>query len=327
MNLRCQLRYAFLAGAGLLATFCFGAAPKPDVVVAADGTGNFTSLQEAISTAPMRTDPASPPWLIAVKPGTYHERIYVQRERGNIHILGENAATTIVTYELNANLPGPDGKPIGTFRTPSTTIDADDFTAVNLTFENSAGPKGQALAIRVDGDRAVFRNCHFLGWQDTILLNRGRQYFENCHIAGHVDFIFGAATAFFEKCHIHCLGDGYITAASTPYDQPFGFVFANCKITGDPPESRSFLGRPWRIYASTIFLNTEMSEVVRAQAWHNWNKPEAEKTARYAEFGSTGAGAKPESRPAWTKQLGKAEAAAVTRQKVLGGLDGWNPKP
>ena len=172
--------------------------------------------------------------------------------------------------------PAPDGKPIGTFRTPSTTIDADDFTAENITFENSAGPVGQALAIRVDGDRAVFRNCRFLGWQDTILLNRGRQYFENCYIAGHVDFIFGAATAWFEKCHIHCLGDGYITAASTPVDQPFGFVFSNCKITGDKPETRTYLGRPWRIYASTIFLNTEMSDVVRPEGWNDWKKPETQ---------------------------------------------------
>ena len=162
---------------------------------------------------------------------------------------------------MYANLTNFDGKLLGTFHTPTATIDADDFRAENITFENSAGAVGQALAIRVDGDRAVFRHCRFLGWQDTILLNRGRQYFENCYIAGHVDFIFGAATAWFEQCHIQCLGDGYITAASTPVDQPFGFVFSNCKITSDPPEARTYLGRPWRIYASTIFLNTEMSEV------------------------------------------------------------------
>src|SRR5260221_10894941 len=126
-------------------------------------------------------------------------------------------------------MTGGDGKIISTFRTPSTFIDADDFTVENITFENSAGPVGQALAIRVDGDRAAFRNCRFLGWQDTILLNRGRQYFENCYVDGAVDFIFGAATAWFENCRIHCLGGGYITAASTPVDVPFGFVFSNCK--------------------------------------------------------------------------------------------------
>ena len=128
-------------------------------------------------------------------------------------------------------MPDKDGKPIGTFRTPSTTIDADDFTAENLTFENSAGPVGQALALRVDGDRAVFRNCRFLGHQDTILLNRGRQLFDRCYIEGTTDFIFGGATAWFEDCDIHCLKSSYITAAATPDFQPFGFVFHNCRIT------------------------------------------------------------------------------------------------
>jgi pectinesterase len=216
-----------------------------------------------------------------------------------------------------------DGKPIGTFKTPSTTIDADDFSAENLTFANSAGPVGQALAIRVDGDRAGFRNCRFLGWQDTILLNRGRQYFENCYIAGHVDFIFGAATAWFEHCEIHALRDGYLTAASTPAEQPFGFVFSHCRLTGEPGV-KTFLGRPWRIYASTIYLNCELSDVVRSQGWSDWNKPEAHKTARYAEFNSSGPGANPAARPDWTKQLTKIEASNITVEKVLGGADHWN---
>ena len=173
------------------------------------------------------------PVVIHIAPGTYKELIYLQREKRFFKLVGENLTNTILTFNLYAGITNAEGKPIGTFKTPSTTIDADDFTAENLTFENSAGPVGQALAIRVDGDRASFRNCRFLGWQDTILLNRGRQYFENCHICGHVDFIFGAATAWFEKCQINCLRDGYITAASTPVDQPFGFVFSNCKITGE----------------------------------------------------------------------------------------------
>jgi pectinesterase len=308
---------------------CRSAAPgksavKPiNIVVAADGSGQFTNVQAAIMSVPSgsRTNPV----VIHVKPGTYKELIYVQREKRFFHLVGEDPEKTILTYDLYANIKGSDGKPIGTFHTPSTTIDANDFTAVNITFENSAGAVGQALAIRVDGDRAVFHNCRFLGWQDTILLNRGRQYFENCYIAGHVDFIFGAAAAFFEKCHIQCLGDGYITAASTPVDQPFGFVFSNCKITGDPPEARTYLGRPWRIYASTIFLNTEMSRGVRPEGWNDWKKPETHQTARYAEFNSTGPGGSPKPRADWAKQLTKAEAAAITPAKVLGGADGWNP--
>ena len=194
---------------------CRSAAPgksavKPvNLVVAADGSGQFTNVQAAIMSVPSGT--RTNPVVIHLKPGIYKELIYVQREKRFFHLVGEDPEKTILTYDLYANIKGSDGKPIGTFHTPSTTIDADDFTAENITFENSAGAVGQALAIRVDGDRAMFHNCRFLGWQDTILLNRGRQYFENCYIAGHVDFIFGAAAAWFEKCHIQCLGDGYIT--------------------------------------------------------------------------------------------------------------------
>ena len=297
---------------------------QTNLVVAADGSGQFTTVQEAIMAVPSgsRTNPV----VIHVKAGTYKELIYIQHEKRFFHLIGADPEKTVLTYDLHANLSGPDGRAIGTFRTPSTTIDADDFTAENLTFQNGAGPKGQALAVRVDGDRAAFRNCRFLGWQDTMLLNRGRQYFENCYIAGHVDFIFGAATAWFEKCHIHCLADGYVTAASTPADQPFGFVFSNCKITGDQPETRTYLGRPWRIYANTIFLNTEMSGVVRPEGWNDWKKPEAHTTARYAEFNSTGPGANPSARVSWSRQLTQTGADAITLQKVLDGADGWNPK-
>jgi len=293
-----------------------------NLTVAADGSAQFRSVQAAIMSVPAGT--ASNQVFIRIKPGTYRENIYLQREKRYFHLIGEDPETTILTYHLHANMPGPDGKPIGTFRTPSTLIDADNFTAENITFENSAGPVGQALAIRVDGDRVVFRNCRFLGWQDTILLNRGRQYFTNCYIAGHVDFIFGGATAFFDNCHIHCLRNGYITAASTPETEQFGFVFSNCKITGEPGV-KTYLGRPWRNFASTIFLNTEMSDVVRPEGWHNWNRREAESTARYAEFNSKGAGANSTNRVAWARQLTAAEAAAITLDAVLRGNDKWNP--
>jgi pectinesterase len=315
-------RFLFFVGTSLLMTSELSAETvHADVVVAADGTGKFTSLQEAILAAPMQT---ASPWVIMVRPGTYKERIYVQRERGNIRVVGEDAEKTIVTYDLNANLPGPDGKAIGTFRTPTVQIDGDGMTWENVTFANGAGPLGQALALRVDGDRVTFKHCRFLGWQDTILVNRGRQYFADCYIEGHVDFIFGGATAYFDRCHIHCLKDGYITAASTPVDHPYGFVFADCQITG-ADNVKTYLGRPWRIYANTIFLRTEMSVAVRPEGWHNWNKPEAEKTANYAEFGSTGPGAAIATRVPWVKFLTKAEASELTPQKVLAGVDGWNP--
>jgi pectinesterase len=313
---------------GLLALLGFSAggawAAQTELVVAADGSAKYKSVQEAIMAVPA----GSPdnPVIIRIKPGIYKELIYVQREKRFFHLVGEDAAKTVLTYDLNANILGKDGKPIGTFRTPSTQIDADDFTAENITFENSAGPVGQALAVRVDGDRVVFRNCRFLGWQDTVLLNRGRHYFENCYITGHVDFIFGGATAFFERCHIHCLRDGYITAASTPDNQPFGFVFSHCRITGESPEVKAYLGRPWRAFSAVTYLNTEMSNVVRTEGWHDWNFPEREKTVRYNEFNSAGPGANPKARVPWSRQLTKAEAKAITPERVLSGTDGWNPK-
>ena len=296
---------------------------QTNLFVATDGSAPFKSVQEAVMSVPSGSE--TNPVIIHIKPGIYKELVSVQREKRFFHLVGENATNTVLTFNLYAGLTNFDGKPIGTFRTPSTMIDADDFTAENLTFANSAGAVGQALAIRVDGDRATFRNCRFLGWQDTILLNRGRQYFENCEIAGAVDFIFGAATAWFEKCNIKCLGNGYITAASTPVDQLFGFVFSKCQITGAKPDVKTFLGRPWRIYAGTIFLNTEMSDVIRPEGWNDWKKPETHTTARYAEFNSTGAGASPTNRPDWIKQLTRSEAEKITMQKVLSGGDGWNP--
>jgi len=295
---------------------------QTNLFVAQDGSAQFKTVQAAIMSVPSAS--RENPTIIHIAPGTYKELIYVQREKAFFRLIGENLTNTILSFNLYAGITNAEGKPIGTFKTPSTTIDADDFTAENLTFENSAGAVGQALAIRVDGDRAAFRNCRFLGWQDTILLNRGRQYFENCYICGHVDFIFGAATAWFEKCHIHCLRDGYVTAASTPQDTPFGFVFSNCKIDGESGV-KTFLGRPWRVHASTTYLNCEMSDVIRPEGWNDWKKPEAHTTARYAEFNSTGEGASPTNRPDWTKQLSKSEAQKITEEKVLGGEDNWNP--
>ncbi|SRR6266545_4154124 len=295
-----------------------------DLVVATDGSARFETVQAAINAAPTGT--RANPTVIHIKPGIYKELIYVQREKRFVRLVGEEAEQTVLTYDLHANLLGHDGTPIGTFRTASTVIDADDFTVENITFENTAGPIGQALAIRVDGDRVVFRNSRFVGWQDTILANRGRHYYDRCSIAGHVDFIFGGATAFFERCDIHCSGNGYITAASTLEEQPFGFVFSHCTISGEGSDVKTYLGRPWRDFASVIFLNTEMSEVVHPAGWHNWDLPNRETTSRYAEFNSTGSGANAHARAPWARQLTSAEVRDITLEKVLGGADNWNPK-
>ena len=307
MKLLVTIVAAFLAAAPLRA--------QTNIIVAADGSGQFTSVQDAIMAVPSGT--ATNPVVIHIRPGVYRELIYVQHEKSFFRLIGDDAAKTIITFNLYAGMTNVDGKPLGTFKTPTATIDADNFTAENLTFQNSAGPVGQALALRVDGDRAAFRHCRFLGWQDTILLNRGHQYFDDCYIAGHVDFIFGAATAWFENCQIHCLRSGYITAASTPQDQPCGFVFSRCQITGEPG-AKTFLGRPWRLYASVTWLNCQMSDVVRPEGWFDWKKPEAHTTARYAEFNSTGPGANPQSRVPWSKQLTANQAQAITKENVLG---------
>lgn len=327
MNLTRPCKTLTAGGALLVLLLCTISEAKGapvELVVAADGSAKYKTVQEAVMAVPAGT--ADSPVIIRIKPGTYREIVYVQREKRFFKFVGEDASKTVITYDLNANIKGVDGKPIGTFRTPSVQIDADDFTAENVTFENAAGPVGQALAVRVDGDRVVFRNCRFLGWQDTILLNRGRHYFEDCYIAGHVDFIFGAATAYFERCHIHALKDGYLTAASTPDNQPYGFVFSHCRITAEAPNVKTYLGRPWRAYSAVTFLNTEMPEAVRPEGWHNWNFPEREKTARYVEYNSTGPGAKPNARVPWARRLTKSEAKAITPERVLAGSDGWNPK-
>ena len=302
----------------------------PDATVAQDGSGQYTSVQDAINHVQARSSKNDRKWMILIRPGVYRELVYIQREFSNLAIIGEDAERTILTYDLNAKMRGLDGKAIGTFRTPTLYIDADDAVFQNLTVANTAAPgAGQALALRVDADRVAFRNCRFLGFQDTILLNRGRQYFDECTIEGLVDFIFGGATAFFEHCEIRCLHtrfSGFVTAASTPEGQPFGFVFARCRITGPVPDGKSFLGRPWRNYAKTVFLNTEMSGVISPVGWDDWEKPQAEKTAFYSEYHSTGPGSDPAARPAWIRHLIDVEALRYTVTNVIGGSDGWNPE-
>jgi pectinesterase len=293
-----------------------------DSIVAADGSGQYRSIQEAIMATPPSVD-AQHPWVIHIKPGTYHEILYAQREKRFIALRGEDPENTIITYGLSASLKGLDGKPIGTFRTPTVTVDADDFTIENLTLTNSAGAVGQALALRVDGDRCIFRHCRFIGWQDTIFANRGRQLFDRCTIAGCTDFIFGGATSFFDRCDIHILGNGYIAAAATPDFQKYGMVFSNCRIVGDRPGLSTYLGRAWRAHAFTAWLNTEMSAVVNPAGWHHWNEKDG--SSRYYEYHSTGGGADVTQRVSWAQQLSDAQAAEYSVENVLAGSDGWKP--
>lgn len=302
---------------------------KPNAVVAADGSGTHKTVQEAIAAAPAA---GGTRFFIHVKPGTYKEKLLIAKDKGPITIHGDAAETTILTYSDSAGTLDASGKELGTSGSYSTKIEAREFAAENVTFENTHGTSGgkgnQAVALYLNSDRAVFRKCRFVGMQDTLYANGGRQYFEDCHIAGTVDYIFGGATAFFERCELHCVGKGVsITAASTPQQSPFGYVFSNCKITAEAPANwKTHLGRPWRPYASVTYLNTEMADVVISAGWDNWKNPENEKTARFAEYRSTGPGANPGARVPWSKQLTDEEAAAFAMEKVLAGSDHWNPK-
>ncbi len=295
---------------------------KPDFIVAADGSGDFTTVQQAIDAVPANN---SKRVIILIKPGLYKAHIVVPKDKPFITFLGQDAEKTVLTNDLRINSSGADGRPVGTIGSASTVIAGADFRAENLTFENNAPRIEQALAIYVDADRAIFRKCRFLGYQDTIRVRSGRQYFDGCFIVGRTDFIYGEATAFFDRCHIHVVdAAGWITAANTPQERPYGLVFSHCKITGEPGV-KTMLGRPWRDYAHTVWLNTTMDNVIKPEGWHNWDKPDAEKTARYAEFGSVTSDGKPvdlSARVAWAKRLAPDEAAHYTIANVLGG---WEP--
>jgi pectinesterase len=280
-------------------------------------TGKYQTVQAAV-------DAASPHSVIHIQPGVYRERVVVPYSKPFLIFVGDNPLTTIITNNSHAGLPGPKG-PINTFATQTVFIQANDFTAENVTFENSAGNQGQAVALTIMGDRGIFRNCRFLGYQDTLLPQAGRQYFDRCYIAGAVDFIFGGSTAWFDRCTIHVTADGYITAANTTRDQRYGYVFDYTKITAEP-NVKTYLGRPWRPWSATVFLNTELADCIHAEGWNNWNDSAREATVRYAEYRSTGPGSASPSRVKWARQLSDAEAAEFTVEKVLGGLDGWNPK-
>jgi pectinesterase len=245
---------ALTAALGILLAVTAGAAPKPPgtgqsdgpsvLTVAADGSGQYKTVQEAVNAAP--TGSPDHPTVIHVAPGIYKEILYAQREKRYVRLIGDDPdpSKTVISYGLYATMNGLDGKPIGTFRTATATIDADDFTVQNVTFENSAGPVGQALAVRLDGDRIAFKNCRFLGWQDTILDNRGRHYYDHCAITGAIDFIFGGGTSFYDHCDITELRDngGDLTAPSTPQEQPYGLVFVGCQLKQGPNVKPSSTG-------------------------------------------------------------------------------------
>jgi len=265
--------------------------------VAKDGTGDYYNIQDAIDA--MRVYPLAPITLY-IKNGIYNEKIELPANNTDVTFIGENVDSTVITW----NDYSGKGKHT-TFTSYTAKISGNRFRAENITFANSAGPVGQALALYVDADKAVFKNCKFLGNQDTIFTGgeNARQLFVNCFIEGTTDFIFGPATSVFQNCTIKAKTNSYITAASTTPGKAFGYVFIDCKIIADSAVSRLYLGRPWRANAKTVFIHCDLPKAITQEGWNNWSNPENEKTVFYAEYKNTGDGAAPNKRVKWSKQL------------------------
>jgi pectinesterase len=293
---------------------------EPDIVVAEDGSGDYRQVQSAIDAAPAESEETT---VVRIKAGTYKEKLELPESKTNVTFLGAGPNETILTYDDHADKTDEDGDPIGTTGSSSFFVFGDGFTARDLTFRNNAEPVAQAVAIRVDSDRSVFQNCRFIGNQDTLYTHgrRTRQYYHNCYIEGDVDFIFGWATAWFEDCDISCKDDGYVTAASTPEDVEHGYVFHNCRVTGDASDGSVFLGRPWRPYAKTLFRECYLGDVINNQGWHPWSG--REETCWYAEYDNEGPGKWQSGRVAWANRLGDLQASYYTYDSVF---TAWDPR-
>ena len=315
---------------------------QPGAASAAPGNEaqtTFPTIQNALDHHPF----AGPGGrvFIEIVPGTYNERIIVTQNHRNITLLGTGAKPedVVITNSLNAKTSG------GTFFTETAEINGDGFEADNLTFENTAGNTGQAVAAAVRADRVVFKHVRFLGHQDTLFADYGRQYYLDSYIEGGVDFIFGNATAVFAHSEIHANGPGYLTAQSrTDPNQPTGYVITNSRVTtsleasAPPPagapgaastaaaRNQTALGRPWRPFARVVFMNTELPAQLNPAGYTVWKRGDPEPPqAWYAEYNNSGPGWQPTQRPTWDHLLTAKEAAAFEPQNFLRGHDNWNP--
>ena len=313
------LLFLLVIFAGVLPS-CLAASKSQVLIVSPDGTGDFTSIQAAINAVP---DSSENRTLIMVHNGQYVEKIVVPVQKQNITLVGEDRYKTMITWD---DFVGRGS--ITTSTSYTLYIAGDGFIARNLSVMNTAGAAGQvigqAVAVHIVADRCIFENCGIFGNQDTLYANGDgkRQYFENCYIDGTTDFIFGSATAVFLQCKIHSKKNSYITAASTPQGQTYGYVFIACTLTADPEVDQVYLGRPWRDYATVAFLHCAMGAHIRPEGWHNWGQPSREKTARYREYKNTGAGAQKATRVPWAGQLTDKEAAVYTHKNIFGK---WKP--
>ncbi len=299
---------------------------KPTIVVSKDGTGDYTTVQEAIDAVRAYTPTHV---TIHIKNGFYHEKVTIPSWVSNLSIIGESKENTIISYEdysgkfFSTDTINNKNKHT-TFTSATWFVYGNDITMENLTIQNKAGRVGQALALHVNGSRFILRNCNLLGNQDTLFAtnDESEQFYDQCYIEGTTDFIFGSATAVFYKCTIKSLTNSYITAASTMPHQKYGYVFLNCNLIAADECTQTYLGRPWRAYAKTAFIDCSMGAHINAAGWHNWDNVNNEKTAYYAEFQSVGPGANSNNRANWSRQLTPNEASEYRLSKIFGN---WNP--
>lgn len=305
----------------IFAAFSSNAADyKREIYVSQDGSGDYKTLTEALEGIRAYMEYQV---TVHIAPGVYKEKVVIPSWLRNVTFVGENPENTIITFDHHANIDK-----MGTFRTYTVRVDGDNLTFKNLTIENNAPRLGQAVALHTEGDCLTFINCRLLGNQDTLFTGgkNTRLYFDNCYIEGTTDFIFGPATAYFKDCTIHSKANSYVTAASTPEDVEVGYIFDNCKLTANPDVSKVFLGRPWREYAYTVFINCELGKHIAPAGWHNWGDPAREKTSRYGEYGSKGPGASPSTRVSWAKNLTADEVKnLIDLDKVFSFSSAWNP--
>lgn len=292
-----------------------------DFVVAQDGSGDFKTVQEAIAAVP---DFRKQITRIYICKGSYKEKLVIPSCKQHIALYGEEG--TVLTYDDYASKSNRFGENKGTSGSSSVYIYASDFYAENITFENSSGPVGQAVACFVAGDRTHFKNCRFLGFQDTLYTwgRNSRQYYETCYIEGTVDFIFGASTAVFDRCQIHSKSGGYVTAPATPQGTVYGYAFYDCRLTADAGlDKQVYLSRPWRPYAQAVFVRCQLGNHINPEGWNNWGKESNEQTVFFAEYQNNGEGADISKRVAYSHQLPNLRGYEM--KEVLAGHDGWNP--
>jgi len=304
-----------------------------EITVAQDGSGKYKTIQEAVNSV---RDLGQWQVIIHIKKGVYKEKLIIPSWKTRISLIGEDKTNTIITngdFSGKSYSNGSDAfglSKFSTYNSYTVLVQGNDFVAENLTIQNTAGPVGQAVALHVEADRVRIKGCNILGHQDTLYTAtaQSRQFYQNCYIEGTTDFIFGEATAVFKNCIIKSLSNSFITAAATSKEQKFGYVFFNCELIADSA-TKVYLGRPWRPYAKTVFINCSLGKHILAEGWNAWKGdkmfPDKEKTVFYAEYKNSGAGAAHKNRVPWAQELTDKQIKLYTTYNILAGTDQWHP--